>query len=207
MIQLQGLTISYGEKTLAYPELSIKKGEAVGLAGKSGCGKTSLFSLLLGELPPGCYSYEKAELLGRDLSLWGPERFEKISYVPQFAQNALNPRMRVRDHVDAVLSACGRRDEGEAEELFSSLSLSEELFSRYPKTLSGGQKQRVVLALAMLKRPELLLMDEPSSAIDLITLQKILEYLLSIKGTVTILMTAHQRPFLRKAADRVVELL
>ena len=178
----------------------------MGIAGKSGCGKTSLFSFLLGELPDSAFSYERAELLGRDLSLWGMERFEKISYIPQFAQSALNPRMKVWEHIDAVLSACGRRGSGEAEELFQKLALSEELFSRYPSTLSGGQKQRIVIALAMLKEPELLFMDEPSSAIDFITLRRILEYIWSIKGTTTILMTAHQRPFLEKAVDRIVEL-
>ena len=114
--------------------------------------------------------------------------------------------MKVWEHIDAVLSACGRRGSGEAEELFQKLALSEELFSRYPSTLSGGQKQRIVIALAMLKEPELLFMDEPSSAIDFITLRRILEYIWSIKGTTTILMTAHQRPFLEKAVDRIVEL-
>lgn len=206
MIEIQGLSIFYGKRKLAYPDISVKKGEAVGIAGKSGCGKTSLFSFLLGELPDSAFSYERAELLGRDLSLWGMERFEKISYIPQFAQSALNPRMKVREHIDAVLSACGRRGSGEAEELFQKLALSEELFSRYPSTLSGGQKQRIVIALAMLKKPELLFMDEPSSAIDFITLRRILEYIWSIKGTTTILMTAHQQPFLEKAVDRIVEL-
>ena len=206
MIEIQGLSILYGKRKLAYPDISVKKGEAVGIAGKSGCGKTSLFSFLLGELPDSAFSYERAELLGRDLSLWGMERFEKISYIPQFAQSALNPRMKVREHIDAVLSACGRRGSGEAEELFQKLALSEELFSRYPSTLSGGQKQRIVIALAMLKEPELLFMDEPSSAIDFITLRRILEYIWAIKGTTTILMTAHQRPFLEKAVDRIVEL-
>ena len=206
MIEIQGLSIFYGKRKLAYPDISVKKGEAVGIAGKSGCGKTSLFSFLLGELPDSAFSYERAELLGRDLSLWGMERFEKISYIPQFAQSALNPRMKVWEHIDAVLSACGRRGSGEAEELFQKLALSDELFSRYPSTLSGGQKQRIVIALAMLKEPELLFMDEPSSAIDFITLRRILEYIWSIKGTTTILMTAHQRPFLEKAVDRIVEL-
>ena len=206
MIEIQGLSIFYGKRKLAYPDISVKKGEAVGIAGKSGCGKTSLFSFLLGELPDSAFSYERAELLGRDLSLWGMERFEKISYIPQFAQSALNPRMKVREHIDAVLSACGRRGSGEAEELFQKLALSDELFSRYPSTLSGGQKQRIVIALAMLKKPELLFMDEPSSAIDFITLRRILEYIWSIKETTTILMTAHQRPFLEKAVDRIVEL-
>ena len=206
MIEIQGLSIFYGKRKLAYPDISVKKGEAVGIAGKSGCGKTSLFSFLLGELPDSAFSYERAELLGRDLSLWGMERFEKISYIPQFAQSALNPRMKVREHIDAVLSACGRRGSGEAEELFQKLALSDELFSRYPSTLSGGQKQRIVIALAMLKNPELLFMDEPSSAIDFITLRRILEYIWSIKGMTTILMTAHQRPFLEKAVDRIVEL-
>lgn len=102
MIEIQGLSIFYGKRKLAYPDISVKKGEAVGIAGKSGCGKTSLFSFLLGELPDSAFSYERAELLGRDLSLWGMERFEKISYIPQFAQSALNPRMKVREHIDAI---------------------------------------------------------------------------------------------------------
>ena len=65
MIEIQGLSIFYGKRKLAYPDISVKKGEAVGIAGKSGCGKTSLFSFLLGELPDSAFSYERAELLGR----------------------------------------------------------------------------------------------------------------------------------------------
>ena len=58
MIEIQGLSIFYGKRKLAYPDISVKKGEAVGIAGKSGCGKTSLFSFLLGELPDSAFSYE-----------------------------------------------------------------------------------------------------------------------------------------------------
>lgn len=151
MIEIQGLSIFYGKRKLAYPDISVKKGEAVGIAGKSGCGKTSLFSFLLGELPDSAFSYERAELLGRDLSLWGMERFEKISYIPQFAQSALNPRMKVREHIDAVFRPADAGEAGRQRSCSRNWALSEELFSRYPSTLSGGRKQRIVIALAMLK--------------------------------------------------------
>ena len=205
MIEIQGLSIFYGKRKLAYPDISVKKGEAVGIAGKSGCGKTSLFSFLLGELPDSAFSYERAELLGRDLSLWGMERFEKISYIPQFAQSALNPRMKVWEHIDAVLSACGRRGSGEAEELFQKLALSEELFSRYPSTLSGGQKQRIAIVRALMMKPDVMLFDEPTSALDPEMVGEVLNVMRELaKEHMTMLVVTHEMGFAREVADRVM---
>ena len=206
MIEIQGLSIFYGKRK-AYPDISVKKGEAVGIAGKSGCGKTSLFSFLLGELPDSAFSYERAELLGRDLSLWGMERFEKISYIPQFAQSALNPRMKVWEHIDAVLSACGRRGSGEAEELFQKLALSEELFSRYPSTLSGGQKQRLAVATALLSEKPVLIFDEPTSGLDYARMVEVSEVIRSLAqhGRIVLVVT-HDQEFMQKACDRVLRL-
>ena len=207
MIEIQGLSIFYGKRKLAYPDISVKKGEAVGIAGKSGCGKTSLFSFLLGELPDSAFSYERAELLGRDLSLWGMERFEKISYIPQFAQSALNPRMKVWEHIDAVLSACGRRGSGEAEELFQKLALSEELFSRYPSTLSGGQKQRLAVATALLSEKPILIFDEPTSGLDYARMVEVSGVIRSLaqQGRIVLVVT-HDQEFLQRACDRVLRL-
>ena len=135
------------------------------------------------------------------------ERFEKISYIPQFAQSALNPRMKVREHIDAVLSACGRRGSGEAEELFQKLALSEELFSRYPSTLSGGQKQRLAVATALLSEKPVLIFDEPTSGLDYARMVEVSGVIRSLaRHERIVLVVTHDQEFMQRACDRVLRL-
>lgn len=130
----------------------------------------------------------------------------KDQLYPAVCPECLKPQMKVREHIDAVLSACGRPGKRGGRGAVPETCSFRGAFFQISQYAVRGQKQRIVIALAMLKKPELLFMDEPSSAIDFITLRRILEYIWSIKGTTTILMTAHQRPFLEKAVDRIVEL-
>lgn len=207
MIELQRFSIQYPHKTISYPDISVRRGEAVGLFGRSGCGKTSLLTALCEPDPPGALRYQKAELLGQDLRRWGTDRWTRMSYVPQYAQNALNPKLTVGEHFRLVLAGNGKKGgDGAILKLFEQLQLEPELLTRYPGALSGGQKQRIILALGVIKEPELLLLDEPSSALDLITLQEIVEFLLGIKQKTTLVMVAHQRALLEKVMDRIVEL-
>ena len=81
-----------------------------------------------------------------------------------------------------------------------------EYLDRPIRELSGGQQQRMVLMLCALKNPKLMILDEPSSAIDLITLQDIVSFLEHMKGETTMLMVAHSRPLLERVADRIIDL-
>ena len=207
MIDLKELTISYGQKTITYPEIQVSPGEAVGLFGQSGCGKTSLLNALCEPDFSGKLRYRQARLMGRDLQVWGWERFAHMSYLPQFAQSALNPKMTLQAQMKLVLSSNQRPwEEDRLRRLLEQLKLDWTLLDRYPGTLSGGQRQRMVLVLNLIKGPKLLILDEPSSALDLMTLQEMVECLLQIKGHTTLLLVAHQRAFLEKVVDRVIQL-
>ena len=207
MIVLNKFVIHYGEREIPYPDIHITPGEAVGLFGQSGCGKTSLLNALCEPGFGGHLQYRQALLMGRNLKEWGWERFRWMSYVPQFAQSALNPKMTLGAQVNLVLESNGiKRDPDRVGRILEQLKLQPQLLDRYPGTLSGGQRQRMVLALSVLKEPKLLVLDEPSSALDLMTLKEMVEFLLRIKEHTTLLMVAHQRTMMEKVVDRVIEL-
>lgn len=207
MIELTEFSIRYPDKEIWYPDLKIEKGEAVGIFGRSGCGKTSLLNALCEAKTPGELKYRSAFLMGKELCAWGVDRWKRMSYVPQFAQNALNPKLTVGEHFSLVQASNGMQKNTEPVlQLFEKLGLDPEFLKRHPYMLSGGQKQRIILALAVIKRPELLLLDEPSSALDLITLKQIVEFLQEIRKSMTIVMVAHQHELLEKVTDRIVEL-
>ena len=99
-----------------------------------------------------------------------------------------------------------KKDPARIQELLDALHLDAAMLSRRPGGLSGGQQQRMVLLLCALKEPKLMILDEPSSAIDLITLQDIVDFLEHLKGETTMLMVAHSRPLLEHVADRIIDL-
>lgn len=208
MLVLEDYRIAYpGGPTLAYPDIHVARGELVGLFGPSGCGKTSLLESLFGTAFPGRVSYRRALLGGAPLPPPGPALYRRVSYCPQFSQAALNPKLTLRAHVRLVLRGNGiAESDADLPGLLARLRLEESLLSRRPGGLSGGQQQRMVLLLCALKKPELMVLDEPSSAIDLITLRDIVDFLDHLKNRAAVLMVAHSRPLLERAADRIVEL-
>ena len=99
-----------------------------------------------------------------------------------------------------------KKDPARIQDLLDALHLDPSMLNRRPGGLSGGQQQRMVLLLCALKNPKLMILDEPSSAIDLITLQDIVDFLEHLKGETTMLMVAHSRPLLEHVADRIIDL-
>ena len=207
MLYLEDYKIEYSNGTkIEYGNIHVKKGEFVGLFGRSGCGKTSLLESLFSPTFPGKVTYKTALLEGKPLPEPGPEFYKHVSYCPQYAQAALNPRIVVDKMLDFTLKGNGmERNEEEIDALLAKLKLERELLQRYPSQLSGGQIQRMVMFLCNIKKPDILIMDEPSSAIDLITLKEISEFIVSLKGDVTMLMVAHSRPLLQKISDRIID--
>lgn len=205
MLVLEQARIEYPGLTINYPDIHIKPYEFVGITGESGCGKTSLLEALVGLDFAGMFHYQKAQLAGQDSVALGESKRRLVSYCPQFSQNALNPKLTMLQHLQLTLKGNGLAfDQALVDDLLRQLKLTDALLDRYPETLSGGQKQRFVLFLSAVKQPQLLVLDEPSSAIDLITLRALVYFLEQMRGRTTILMVAHSLPLLRRVADRLV---
>jgi len=205
MITVENLKIIYNKKTIIYPNIHIKNNEFVGLYGKSGCGKTSLLEALFGLDFQGDLEYDKCTINDVDIKELDSRKYDYISYCPQFSQNAFNPKISVTEHIRLTLKGNGLKyNIDEVTALMERLGLNSNLLNYFPHMLSGGQKQRLILLMAVLKRPKLLVLDEPSSAIDLITLRNMVEFLTSFKGKLTIIMVAHQKVLLEKVADRII---
>ena len=186
-------------------QLTIEKGQFVTLFGESGAGKTSTLRMLSGLLKPDSGTIKVGETTWFDsrknIDLKPQER--KLGYV--FQDYALFPNMSVRQNLEYALQK--NQDRTIIEELLEFAELGE-LDQRKPETLSGGQKQRVALARALVQRPEILILDEPLSALDLKMRIKLQEYLLQVhkKYKLTTILVSHDIGEIVKLSDRVFEL-
>ncbi len=208
MLHLKDYRVIYpNTPALHYREIHVRKGETVGLFGPSGCGKTSLLESLFSVEFAGRTEYSLALLDGKPIPGPGAELYRTVSYCPQFSQAALNPKMTIQEHLHVMLEGNGiKEDLDEIREMLWRLKLDEALLKRRPGGLSGGQQQRMVLLLCAMKRPRLMVLDEPSSAIDLITQKDIVTFLEGFKGRCSVLMVAHSRPLLERLCETMIEL-
>ena len=170
----------------------LHEGEALGLVGESGCGKSSVASCLLRVLP------ENAAILGGSIRLQGtdlvslPEaemrrfRWKRIAMVFQAAMNALDPVYRVGDQIiEALATHNGAMTNVQARarvaELFRIVGLDAPLMDRYPHEYSGGMRQRAVIAMALACHPDVIIADEPTTALDVIVQDKLLREMCQIQ--------------------------
>lgn len=193
-----------GKMTLAI-ELDVKKGQFVTLYGPSGAGKTSTLRIIAGLLSP-----DKGSIMVND-SIWF-DKERKINRIPQqrkigyvFQDYALFPHMTVRKNLEFALD--NKQDKAIVDELISIVEL-EELQDRKPETLSGGQQQRVALARALVQKPEVLLLDEPLSALDIRMRSKLQDYILKVhkKYHLTTILVSHDIGEIIKMSDVVYKL-
>jgi peptide/nickel transport system ATP-binding protein len=164
----------------------IERGKALGIAGESGCGKTSIASTVLRLLP------SNGEILGGSVNLDGVNitklgdeefrtsiRWKKISMVFQGAMNALNPVHRVGDQiVEAILAHenVPREEAAErARELLNMVGINPKRYKEFPHEFSGGMKQRVVIAMALACNPDIIIADEPTTALDVMVQSQVLQ--------------------------------
>lgn len=151
--------------------LEVKQGETFGIMGGSGTGKTTLGKIIAGIEHPSSgkvFFYEKAihKLRGKDYA--GFRR--KVQMVFQDPESALNPKKSVQQSLKEVLDLTKvprEEQRGIIGDILRTVGLSDELLPRYPWQLSGGQNQRVALARVLLLKPEVLILDEPASALDI----------------------------------------
>jgi peptide/nickel transport system ATP-binding protein len=165
--------------------LELERGEIVGLVGESGSGKTTVALALLGHARPGTRVTAGSVRVGAvDMLSLSPSdlkhaRGRLVSYVPQDPAAALNPSLRIGLQLRELLDAHGARA-GAAERIAEALAevrlpAGRDLLRRYPHQLSGGQQQRVCLAMAFLLRPSLIVLDEPTTGLDVTTQAHVLE--------------------------------
>ena len=188
----------------------VYKGETLGLVGESGCGKSTLSRTILKLIKKtsGRIVFDGEEI--ESLSKQDMKCFRKrVQLIFQNSYSSLNPRMTVRESLFAALNNLGIRGE-EAEERVKralyEIGLNEGFAERYPHELSGGQKQRIVIARALIGEPELVICDEPVSALDVSIQAEILALLDKFKKEkgLTYIFISHDLGVVKNISDRVM---
>ena len=223
VLRVENLAISFTQARPAVEDISIslQAGEILALVGESGSGKSMTARAVLGLLPPGAQPsgeiwYDDQDLLSLDDAGLNRIRGSRIAMVFQEPQTALNPVRTIGWQLREALRAHGVEARSRSVVRERSLELlrqveipePERRLGSYPHQLSGGQKQRVVLALALANEPEVLLADEPTTALDVTVQAEILRLLQRIRndtGTAVVLIT-HNMGVVAEIADRVVVL-
>ena len=217
-LEVRNVTAGYGRgasaiRVLSDVNVSVQRGHTVGVIGESGCGKSTLARVMSGLLP----AREGEVLLDGDRlppSLRRRRRSElqKIQFVFQMADTALNPRQRI-DHIlgrplEFYLGLRGAQKRKRLAELLDMVELPVEFAGRYPEELSGGQKQRVNLARALAASPEVLLCDEVISALDTIVGANVIELLKRLRRQtgVSFVFISHDLSTIASFADEIVVL-
>jgi len=201
-------------------DIDIEREEIVGIVGESGSGKSMFASALLDAVvKPGVLTGdityypepdEPVDLLNLSKRELRKTRWEEISMVFQGAMSSFNPTQSIRGHFEETIDAHNASfEEGmeRARELLSDLYLdADRVLDSYPHELSGGMKQRALIALAMVLQPKVLVMDEPTAALDLLMQRSILRMLREVKEKyeITMVFITHDLPLVAKLADRMV---
>ena len=220
LIELQELVVEYvlphkRVRAVDGVDLAIRAGEIVGLAGESGCGKSTTANAILQILrPPAEIGAGKVLFRGEDLTALGREqlrrfRWRNVSMVFQSAMSALNPVLRVGDQFVDMMKAhepVRKRDAlARAGDLLELVGIDRGRVRAYPHELSGGMRQRVIIAMALALRPELVIMDEPTTALDVVVQREILQEIqeLQRKFGFAVLFITHDLTLLLEFADRI----
>jgi peptide/nickel transport system ATP-binding protein len=225
VLEVKELTTKYitrfGEDVYAVDHVSLKveEGKSLGIAGESGCGKSTLALSLMGYyFPPLHYMSGEINIKGRNISVMSPDDVRKsilgseIAYIPQAAMNALNPTRKIIHFIEDVVQAhelyITRKDiYDRARKLFETLGLPAEVLQKYPVELSGGMKQRTVIAISVILLPDVLIADEPSSALDVTSQKMVIKMLRQLmeKGLISsLIFITHELPLLYNVTDDIM---
>ena len=220
MLDIRDLHVRFSNRdreAVAGVSLSIREGEIVGLVGESGSGKTVTAMSVAGLLPRKQCEYsgeillDGTELLHADRAVLRKMQGKEIGVVFQEPQSALDPLMRIGPQVEEVLrvhTGLNRTERRQrALEAMAAVELPdvEEVYEKYPHQLSGGMLQRAMIAAAVIARPKLLLLDEPTTALDVTIQAQILELLkkLNRESGVSMLFISHDLNVVRKLCGYV----
>jgi len=211
LLQAEGLRIRLRHEVLLGIDLSIQRAETFGLVGESGSGKSMTAYAIMGLLPDGAQAsgrilFDGADVLQQQEAALCRFRGARASMVFQEPMTALNPLMRVQDQVAEPLVAHGRMGwraaRQQARRLLERVGVAPE---RFPHRLSGGQRQRTVIAMALACGPDLLIADEPTTALDVLVQARILDLLseLSAERSMALLLVSHDLGVVGRITQRL----
>jgi peptide/nickel transport system ATP-binding protein len=188
--------------------LSICKGDVFGIAGESGSGKSTIARMIVGLMPQ---SAGTIEIDGRSIADWrkDPAFRRRIQIVYQNPASSLNPRRTVADTLAVPLAFAGAVPKNKRaeriRELLALVELPANYASRYPNQLSGGQKQRVAIARALAVDPEIIVLDEPTSSLDVSVQKTVIDLLLGLRDRLglTYLFISHDLSLMRNFCNRI----
>jgi peptide/nickel transport system ATP-binding protein len=217
LVAIKGLTVSFdGVRALHGIDLTVERGEAVGLVGESGCGKSVTWLAALGLLPKTAQVGGSVRLEGHDLlrappALLDEVRGGRIAMIFQDPASALNPVLRLGRQVGEALALhrglSGRAIRAETKRLFDLVGIPDasRRLDAFPHELSGGQNQRVMIAMALAGEPDLLVADEPTTALDATIQAQILELLTTIRREtgMALVLISHDLGVISETCDRV----
>ena len=220
-LEVRELSAGYGKKNNGNPSIrvlrdvniSIERGHTVGVIGESGCGKSTLARVMSGLLPASQGDVLlDGEPLQPDLKNRSRSELQKVQFVFQMADTALNPRQRIDQilgrPLEFYLGLKGGEKRKRIAELLEMVELPQDFAGRYPDELSGGQKQRINLARALAASPEILLCDEVISALDSIVGANVIELLKRLRKItgVSFVFISHDLSTVASFADEIVVL-
>jgi peptide/nickel transport system ATP-binding protein len=213
LLSVRDLCVTYQSTRGSVPAVrdvsfDLDAGETLGVAGESGCGKSTMAMALLRLLPPGTTVTGTIRLGDEDVLTMKPGRLRAVRWaqaavVFQGAQHVLNPVQRVGDQIQEAIDA--HKGTNEVRDLVEQVGIPRRRERSYPHELSGGQKQRMMIAMALACDPQLLIADEPTTALDVMVQAQVLallEDLQASRGLAMVFIT-HDLSVLSTVADRL----
>jgi peptide/nickel transport system ATP-binding protein len=222
LLEIKDVSIDYETergtlRAVDHVSLNVERGESVGIAGESGCGKTTLglaVPLLLATnatIATGSITLDGTSLVGLSEKAMDPLRWTKVAFVFQGAMNALNPVQRIdRQILEAITTHDPHVNVGAAHErvlrLLDSVGIAANRATSYPHEFSGGMRQRAMIAMSLACQPRLLIADEPTTALDVISQAQILALLNNLRHAegLSLILISHDLAAIKRVCDRVV---
>ncbi|MBN1621398.1 MAG: ABC transporter ATP-binding protein [Endomicrobiales bacterium] len=224
LLEIKNLSVEYYRNNKIIPavrdvSLNVFQEETLAIVGESGCGKSTLAQSILGLIFPGEGRITKGEILYNSDNLlefsedrWQAIRGKDISIVFQDPFSSLNPVLTIREQIietveahNSYLSKAQKNEIAENSLVEVMLSDQKRILDSYPHQLSGGQRQRAALAMAIVNRPQMLIADEPTTALDVTIQKEILDLLDKLKNdlSLTLILITHNLPLASQRSQRI----